>query len=68
MVQNKKVGAGLALIAGLLGLGAPGSASALPEMQVGSRPPIVAPQSLDTVDSTVAEPETEDVAGQDTTS
>jgi hypothetical protein len=62
------LGAGLALIAGLLGLGAAGSASALPEMQVGTRPPIVAPQSSDTVDSTAAEPETEDVAVQDTDS
>ena len=64
MVQNKKVGAGLALIAGLLSLGASGAASALPEMDVGTAPPIVAPQSVNTVDSAVAEPEDEDV--QDT--
>jgi hypothetical protein len=68
MVHNKKLGAGLALIAGLLGLGAAGSASALPEMQVGTLPPIVAPQALVTADSTAAEPESEDVAVQDTAS
>lgn len=45
MVKNKKVGAGLAL----------------PEMQVGTRPPIAAPQSVDTIDSTVAEPDDVDV-------
>jgi hypothetical protein len=37
MVQNKKVGAGLALIAGLIGIGVSGTAAALPELQVGSR-------------------------------
>ena len=55
MVQNKKIGAGLAFAA-VLGMCASGSALALPEMDVGSMPPIVAPQSVDTVDSTVAEP------------
>jgi hypothetical protein len=34
-----------------------GSAFALPEMDVGTAPPIVAPQSVNTVDSTIAEPE-----------
>ena len=57
MVQNKNIGAGLALIAGLLSLGASGAASALPEMDVGTVPPIVAPQSVDTLDGTVAAPE-----------
>jgi hypothetical protein len=33
-----------------------GSALALPEMDVDTLPPIVAPQSENTVDSTVAEP------------
>jgi len=37
MVQNKKFGAGLALVAGLMGLAVSGTASALPEMEVGSR-------------------------------
>ena len=36
MVQNKKVGAGLALLAALFGMGVSATASALPEMQVGS--------------------------------
>jgi hypothetical protein len=66
MVQNNKVSAGLALIAGLLGIGVSSTASALPEMQVGTRPPIVAPQSSDTVDSTADEPE--DAAVQATAS
>jgi len=56
MVQNKKIAAGLALIAGLVGMGASGAASALPEMDVGSVSPIVAPDSLNTHDGTVAEP------------
>lgn len=65
MVQNKKVGAGLALVAALVGMGASGTAAALPEMEVGTMPPIVAPDSVSTVDSTVAAPEevdTEDAA------
>ena len=33
------------------------TAVALPEMDVDTLPPIVAPQSVNTVDSTVAEPE-----------
>jgi hypothetical protein len=37
MVQNKKLGAGLALIAALFGMGVSGTASALPELQVDSR-------------------------------
>ena len=37
MVQNKKLGAGLALVAGLMGLAVSGTASALPEPIVGSR-------------------------------
>ncbi|WP_198115385.1 hypothetical protein [Massilia rhizosphaerae] len=36
MVQNKKLGAGLALVAALIGMGASGTAAALPELQVGS--------------------------------
>lgn len=57
MVQNKKLGAGLALVAALLGMGVSGTAAALPEMQVGTLPPFVSPDSLNTVDSTVAAPE-----------
>ena len=66
MVQNKKVGVRLALFAAVFGMSASGSALALPEMDVGSTPPIVAPQSSDTLDSTVAAPEDEDE--QDTAS
>ncbi len=36
MVQNKGVGAGLALVAALFGMGVSGTASALPEVVVGS--------------------------------
>ena len=56
MVQNKKIGGGLVLIAGVLGMSVCGAALALPEMDVGSVPAIVAPQPVNTVDSTVAEP------------
>ncbi|GAA4655369.1 hypothetical protein GCM10025794_14660 [Massilia kyonggiensis] len=56
MMQNKKISVGLALFAGVLGLGAGGTALALPEPDVGSTPPIVAPQSANSVDATVAEP------------
>jgi hypothetical protein len=70
MVRNNKTGAGLALVAALLGMGMSGAASALPELQVGTLPPIVAPSSVNTVDSTddstVAEPVDVDTA--DTTS
>lgn len=37
MVQDKKVGAGLALVAVLAGMSVSGTASALPELQVDSR-------------------------------
>lgn len=43
MVQNKKIGAGLALFAAVLGMSVSGSALALPEMDVDTLPPIVAP-------------------------
>ncbi|WP_075791152.1 hypothetical protein [Massilia putida] len=62
MVQNKKASVALALVATLLGMGLSGTASALPEMQVGTLPPIVAPTSVNTVDSVVAEPESVDTA------
>ena len=62
MVRNKKISAGLALIATLFGMGVGGTASALPEVDVGTLPPIVAPSSVNTVDSTVAEPEDMDTA------
>ena len=61
MVQNKKMGAGLALIAAVLGISASGSALALPEMDVGSVPSIVAPDSANSLDSTAVAPEEEDV-------
>jgi hypothetical protein len=57
MAQNKKVNAGMALAIALLGMGISATASALPEVEVGTMPPIVAPTSVNTVDSTVAEPE-----------
>jgi hypothetical protein len=63
MVQNKKFGAALALIAGLAGMGVSGSALALPEMDVGSIRAIAAPDSLDTIDEATAEPE--DATSQD---
>lgn len=44
MVQNKKLGAGLALVAGLMGLAVSGTASALPEVVVGSHIASVAVQ------------------------
>jgi hypothetical protein len=57
MFQNKKVGAALAVLAALSGMGVSGTADALPEMQVGTLPPIVALDSVTTVDGTVAIPE-----------
>jgi hypothetical protein len=66
MVQNKKVGAGLALIVAMAGIGVSGTAAALPEVDVGTLPPIVAPNSVDTADSTVAAPD--DVVTADTAS
>jgi hypothetical protein len=62
MLQNKKIGAGLALAAALVGMGVSGTASALPEVEVGTLPPIVAPTSVDAVDSTLAEPVDVDTA------
>lgn len=60
MIQNKKTGAGLALIAAVLGMSASGSALALPEMDVGSIRAIVPPDSANALDSTVTAPEDED--------
>jgi hypothetical protein len=60
------LGAGLALVTALVGMGVSGTASALPEMDVGTLPPIVAPTSVNTVDSTIGEPE--DVDTTDTAS
>ena len=37
MIQNKNVGAALALVTALFGMGVSATASALPEMEVGSR-------------------------------
>jgi hypothetical protein len=36
MLQNKKIGTGLALVAALFGMGVSGTAAALPEVIVGS--------------------------------
>lgn len=57
MVQNNKFRAVMALAAALMGMGISTTASALPEVDVGTLPPIVAPSSVDTVDSTVAVPD-----------
>jgi hypothetical protein len=56
MVRNKKYGTGLALVAGLLSLGVNGAAWALPEVEVGTMPPIVAPNVVHAPDSALAEP------------
>jgi hypothetical protein len=58
--------AGMALAAALVGIGVSGTASALPEMQVDTMSTIVAPSSVNTDDSTVADPV--DVDTPDTTS
>ena len=56
MVQNKKIGAGLALIAGLMGMCASEAALAMPEMIVGSRPGIAAQAlSVESDDAAVTE-------------
>ena len=56
MIQNKKIGAGLALIAGLLGMCVSNVALALPEMEVGSRPGITAQaQSVEPADAAVTD-------------
>ena len=56
MVRNKKASAGMALIAGLLGMCVSDAALALPEMQVGTRPPITAqPQSVELDDAAISE-------------
>lgn len=59
MVQNKKMGAGLALVAALFGMGVSGTASALPEMQVDTMMVsvgTVAP-SADSVDDSATDPD-----------
>jgi hypothetical protein len=54
MVQNKKMSAGLALIAGLLGMCVSEAALALPEVEVGSRLTAIAtPQSIESDDAAV---------------
>lgn len=60
MVQNKKVAGALALVAAVLAMSVSGSALALPEMEVGTLPPFVAPDSASSLDSTVAAPDVED--------
>jgi hypothetical protein len=65
MGQNKKVSAGLALIAGLLAMCASGAALALPETEVGSRPGIAAQaQSVEPPDAAVVE-DTDTMAADD---
>jgi len=69
MVQNKKVGAGLALIAGLLGMCASSAALALPEVIVGSRPGISAQaQSVEPADVVDAEDTNSIAADEDAAS
>jgi hypothetical protein len=68
MVQNKKVGAGLALVAGLLGMFVSSTASALPEMEVGSRIASAAPQTeVQAVDLAVQDDNADDDAASDAT-
>ena len=56
MVQSKKCGAGLALVAGLLGMCASGAALALPEVDVGSRLTITTQtEPVESADAAVAE-------------
>jgi hypothetical protein len=69
MVQNKKFDAGLALIAGLLGMCITGTALALPEMIVGSRPGITASaQSVEPADAAIAGEADTAVADEEVTS
>jgi hypothetical protein len=69
MVQNKKIGSGLALIAGLLGMGVSGTALALPEVFVGSRlvqdGPAADMQALPTAPTDTANADDTDVAADD---
>lgn len=65
MVQSKKFGVSLALIAGLLGMSVGDAAQALPEMEVGSRPGITAQaQAVEPADAATAE-EAETAAADD---
>lgn len=65
MVQNKKIGAGLALIAGVIGMGMSSAAFAFPETEVGSRPGITAQvQSVESADA-VATDDTGTIAADD---
>lgn len=69
MVQNKKISAALALIAGLLGTCMSNTALALPEMVVGSRPGITAQeQSVEPADVAIAEEADTAVADEGVTS
>ena len=71
MAQNRKFGADLALIGAMAAMGVCGTASALPEMDVGTLPPIAAPASVDTVDTATADDivsAPEDVDSEDTAS
>jgi len=63
MVQNKKLGAGLALVAGLTGLAVSGTASALPEMIVGSHIASAAQSPVQGTDPVPVTEDTEDEAG-----
>jgi hypothetical protein len=69
MVQNKKVGVGLALIAALIGMGACGTALALPEMEVGSHlvqnGSVTGAQALPTAPADTAIADDTDVADDD---
>jgi hypothetical protein len=69
MVQNKKVGVGLALIAGLIGMGASGAALALPEVIIGSHlvqdGSVAGAQALPTAPADTAIADDTDVADDD---
>jgi len=65
ITQSKKISAGLALIAGALGMCVSGVALALPETEVGSRPGITAQaQSVQSADAVVTD-ETGTIAAVD---
>lgn len=65
MVMNKKIGAGMALVAGLIGMFMSGAAYALPEVDVGSRalvgPAVIEPAQYVAPDAAAMDPESDAV-------
>lgn len=65
MIRNKLVGAGLAIAVAVFGMSVSGAALALPEVDVKTIPPIVAPDAAGALDGTVSAPgsvDTDDAA------